>query len=432
MSENTPTKIFISHTSPSDNYFTAWLSSKLKLLGYDVWVELDELKSGDAFWPQIEDAIRNQSIKFIPVISQAYIEKVKNPSSGIFKELSCADRIQGKANFKSPVKIDAINEDDFPVQIMGLHSIDFYNNWQSGLEKLLESFEKEKIPNNGSNTENPLPFWLDAFKVNNIFNEKEETIYTNWFPFSIPEKLYIHRPSIKNKIDQHDIVYSYLEYSDRHICFFPSTDYPANIECTSSYAFDIETIWNEQVVPVDDFLAFNQPRKKIVELINKIMSDYFFQQGTKKYEQANETVFYFPATSENKKRISLKSLSKTNVSVAGKNKDVFWSFGISSYAILYPFPYLKINSHLIFESPGFQPLEQDDMFSRRRQFGSSWFNRDWLDTLIGMMLKLSGMNEEKKLFIPVSSGLNIIVEAVPYNVQTDFGYDEPEKILNDD
>lgn len=425
-------KIFISHVSPDDNYFTAWLSAKLKILGYKVWVELDELKSGDAFWPEIEDAIRNQSIKFIPVISQAYIEKVKNPSSGIFKELSCADRIQSIKNFISPVKIDAVDEDIFPVQIMGLHSIDFYNNWQTGLERLIESFEKEKIIKNESDAENPLPFWLDAFKVNHILNKKEETVYTNWFPFSLPEKLYIHRPVILNKIDQHDISYSYLEYSDRHICFFPSTDYPENIQCLSSYEFVIYDIWNEQVIPVDDFLAFNEPRKKIVELVNKTIGEYFFQQGAKKYEQANETVFYFPATSENKKRISLKSIGKTNVSITGKNKDVFWSFGISSYAILYPFPYIKISSHIIFESTGFQPLEQDDMFGYRRQFGSSWFNRDWLDTLIGMMFKISGMNAEKKLVIAVGKEVSLIINALPYNLQTNFGYDEPEKVLNDD
>lgn len=425
-------KLFISHVTPEDNYFTAWLSSKLKLLGYQVWVELDELKSGDAFWPEIEDAIRSQSIKFIPVISHAYIEKVKDSTSGVFKELSCADRIKGINNFKSPVRIESVEEDNFPVQIMGLHSVDFYNNWQTGLENLLESFEKEKIPKEESTAENPLPFWLDAFKVKDILNQKEETVYTNWFPFSLPDKLYIHKPIIKNKIDQHDIAYSYLEYSDRHICFFPRTDYPTNIECLSSFEFDIKNIWNEQVVPVDDFLAFNEPRKKIVELINKIMGDYFFQQGTKKYEQANETVYYFPATSENKKRISLKSIGKTNVAVTGKNKEVFWSFGISSYSILYPFPYLKISSHIIFESEGFQPLEQDDMFGYRRQFGTTWFNRDWLDTLLGMMMKISGMNTEHKLLVPVGNGINIIVEAMPYNMQTNFGYDEPEKVLNDD
>ncbi len=61
--------------------YSAWLSSKLKMLGYKVWAE-HELKNGDAFWPEIEDVVRSQSIKFILVISQAYIEKVKDPLSG--------------------------------------------------------------------------------------------------------------------------------------------------------------------------------------------------------------------------------------------------------------------------------------------------------------------------------------------------------------
>src|ERR1700730_5643150 len=94
-------KIFISHTTPDDNYFTTWLASKLKILGYKVWVELDELKLGDAFWPEIEDAIRNQSIKFLVIVSKAYLGRIKNPNSGIFKELSCADGIRDIKNYKS-------------------------------------------------------------------------------------------------------------------------------------------------------------------------------------------------------------------------------------------------------------------------------------------------------------------------------------------
>ncbi|MFT3949136.1 MAG: toll/interleukin-1 receptor domain-containing protein [Agriterribacter sp.] len=128
MRQNDSEKIFISHASPADNYFVAWLSSKLKLLGYDVWVKLDELKSGDAFWPEIENAIRNQSCKFLAIISNPYMEKIKDPISGVFKELSCADRIKDIKGFKTPVRIAAIDEDNFPVQLMGLNSIDFLDN----------------------------------------------------------------------------------------------------------------------------------------------------------------------------------------------------------------------------------------------------------------------------------------------------------------
>ena len=57
--------IFISHCTPDDNYFTTFLATKLKQLGYKVWVELDELRLGDAFWPEIEKAIRTKAASWI-------------------------------------------------------------------------------------------------------------------------------------------------------------------------------------------------------------------------------------------------------------------------------------------------------------------------------------------------------------------------------
>jgi hypothetical protein len=178
---NTKETLFISHKSPNDNYFVAWFASKLKLLGYNVWVEIDELKSGDAFWPEIEAAIRTKSVKFLTVVSKSYMEKINDPMSGIFKELSTADRIKDIRNFKTPVKIDDVNEDDFPVQLMGLNSIDFFDNWQNGLEKLLESFKKEKIPKKEVGN-NPLNFWLDALKIKEVVTNGPEKIFTNCSP----------------------------------------------------------------------------------------------------------------------------------------------------------------------------------------------------------------------------------------------------------
>ena len=42
--------------------------------------------------------------------------------------------------------------------------------------------------------------------------------------------------------------------------------------------------------------------------------------GSKRFEQANTSVFYFQNTTDNRKRISLKAVGKTNVAVTGK----FW------------------------------------------------------------------------------------------------------------
>lgn len=423
--------IFISHKSPNDNYFGAWLASKLKLLGYDVWIEIDELKSGDAFWPEIEAVIRNRSVKFLAIVSKSYLQNINDPISGIFKELSTADRVKDVKKLKVPIKIDDVNEDDFPAQLMGLNSIDFFNNWQNGLDKLLESFEKEKIPKQEQQN-NPLTFWLDAFKAKDSHTNDAEKIYTNWFPFQLPETIYIHKPSIQSKLDLADIIYPYIEYSDRHICFFPKTDYPEAIKVSSSSELKIEEILDQGLVPIDDFLALNEPRKKIIELVNKAFGDFLFQSGLKKYGQSKGLVFYYPNREEHRKRISLKVVGKTNVAVTGKTKENRWSFAISLFAILHPAPSIRVNSHIVFESQESEVLDTDEQFKLRRKFGFDWYNRDWLDTLLGMMLKISGNAEDLKIRVPISQKESLEVEAIPLSVETDFGYLEPEKEQKED
>lgn len=421
------TKIFISHIAPADNYFAIWLSAKLKLIGYDVWVEVDELKSGDAFWPVIDNIIRNESVKFICVISAAYVKAVKDPNSGVFKEISCADRIKNINNFKTPLCIENVNYDDFPLQLMGLNSLDFYQNWQRGLEKLLESFSRENISFDPAKRENPLNFWLDSFHIDQKTTFQPERIYTNWFPFELPSKLYVHKYSVNGTLELVDIPYAFIDYSDRHICFFPASDYPYPDRCLSSKEFCIEQIINEKALLIDDSLTLIEPRKKIIELLNKTMQHFFIQQNVKRYQQSAKEVYYYPNTHMNRKRINLHSIGKTNVSVTGRTGNNFWSFGISSSVNLYPFPYLKIASHIIFENQNFNLIDQDEQHTLRRKYGFNWYNKDWLDTLIGMMIKLSGEAADAKIHIPISSQGLLAVDVLPFNMESDFGYNEPLK-----
>ena len=54
--------IFISHATPDDNEFAAWLATKLELCGYKVWIDLKSLDPSDDFWLKIDNAIRNESV----------------------------------------------------------------------------------------------------------------------------------------------------------------------------------------------------------------------------------------------------------------------------------------------------------------------------------------------------------------------------------
>ena len=82
--------IFISHATPQDNGFVRWLGARLELAGYSVWHDLGRLKGGDYFWPKIEGAIRNESFRFLAVVSKVSVEK-----QGVKDEWSLARTIEG-------------------------------------------------------------------------------------------------------------------------------------------------------------------------------------------------------------------------------------------------------------------------------------------------------------------------------------------------
>jgi len=424
--------IFISHCTPDDNYFTIFLTTKLKQLGYKVWVELDELRLGDAFWPEIEKAIRTKAAKALMLVSKKYLERVNEPTSGIFKELSCADAIKDIPNFKCPIRLDDVNFNDFPATLMGLHAIDFHANWQTGLESLLETLTKENFPFDKHQQQDPINFWLNSFKVPNILNNEPEKIHTNWFPLQLPEKLYVNRAMARAKLDLFDIAYPYVEEGDRHVCFFGADGYPDAIECVSSVEIAISDVLENRSIPIDSFFTLIEPRKKLVRLLNKTFSDFLFESGLLKYQQSNTEVFYFSNSQENKKRISLKAIDRTSVSVTGNTGENRWCFGISASATLFPLAFFRVNSHIIFQTKDLVLLDQDEQHSMRRTYAFDWYNKDWMDTLLGMMIKISNFHPEQKIVIPIGKNNVLEIAAIPMSYTTDFGYIEPAKTEKDE
>jgi hypothetical protein len=125
--------IFISHSTHQDDYPAAWLAAKLKQLGYDVWIDLEDLSAGDSFNTVIKPIIQGDSKIFIAVTTKSYSEKSNNQNSGVSRELNCAATINTNElghNFIIPVRFDEIDFNMFPYHYLGWDTIDFSNNWQ--------------------------------------------------------------------------------------------------------------------------------------------------------------------------------------------------------------------------------------------------------------------------------------------------------------
>lgn len=185
--------IFISHAQPEDDYLAIWLASKLRLLGYNVWVDKDNLSKGDAFWHEIELKMKNESLRFIPLVSQAYIDKSQNKNTGVFLEVSLSKVISKKIqNYVIPLKVDSCSFDDFPISILPLDTIDFSTNWGKGLKEIIEEFELQGIPKNNV-TSNVLKQWFKYLKIQGEVLTRPDFYGSNWLPTSLPRTISIYR-----------------------------------------------------------------------------------------------------------------------------------------------------------------------------------------------------------------------------------------------
>ena len=88
--------LFISHANPQDNDFTVWLASRLQLMGYKVWCDVEGLIGGEKQWEIIDNEIRNNAIKFLLIVSKDICSKPGNLKDGISKEFLLAYSIEKK------------------------------------------------------------------------------------------------------------------------------------------------------------------------------------------------------------------------------------------------------------------------------------------------------------------------------------------------
>src|SRR3954468_23737334 len=105
--------LFISHANPEDNEFARWIALKLAAHGYPVWCDLTKLLGGEVFWDDIEDAIRQRTVKFLYVLS-----RTSNQKRGPRNELAVAlgmQRAEKLKDFVIPLWVDSLSPGEFNV-----------------------------------------------------------------------------------------------------------------------------------------------------------------------------------------------------------------------------------------------------------------------------------------------------------------------------
>jgi hypothetical protein len=459
------TTIFISHATPEDNDFAIWLASRLQLLGFKVWIDKNSLLGGEKFWEEIDNTIRNESIKFLLVYSKNIFQnnefgeiitgKLKD---GIYKEYSFAETIgKQQKDLVDFIILMNIDGSDYNMFIGADRTIQipFYENWALGFEQLTKKLEKDSVHQSEQQRNAPFGNWYEnEFKIKNGIIKKKELYYSNWWQINqLPDFFYIYQFQTDKQaklIYERNNIFPISKISNCLSSFYNEIDLHVEdeegiveLKLTGKFKISIKDVllgFEKEKFPTqkDAENHLKQLLKRIFHLLMKNRKMYWHEMSNKKL-----AYYHTPASLDNLKvkfkypYKSEKVKPKTRNLLGTYQHSSYWHYAVSAKPILTPLVGYSLKNHLTFSDDGFNSWEdKDKIHSHRRSKSkvSRYFNEDWRDFQCAFLNSLS--NSEGKIEIPLNKSFILSMGSWPEMFWADFGFFEPwdkerQSLMND-
>ena len=259
-------KIFFSY-SIEDKTFSERLARDIQERGIQTWLTWQEIKSGDNWQFKIDEALKTSGY-FFAIISKSSVESSSNQ-----KELEMA--VKKEKETKLPCIIPILLEDvEIPENIRDKLYVDFRDDYQHGLKKILEIFDDR--------------FYLTKNQMRDLIINLTDDLYQ--YENIPPEVMELHKmhaiPDLFNEPFREDlnIKFSYLNQIEHKPNFFT---------CQRSFGFKVfntarsdtkeknyKLINKNGLIhafsePIYDELLLNGPNEKIKEYLLKCLDVEF-------------------------------------------------------------------------------------------------------------------------------------------------------------
>lgn len=436
--------LFVSHANPEDNEFAKWLTVRLAAEGYPVFCELFDFLGGEDAWRNIQTVLREQTIKFLFVLS-----KVSNEKDGARNELNQAIQIAKKHGFEDfiiPLKVDDIPQHDICIELQRIISVEFYNGWANGLAQLLEKLQKQGVPKSDKFTPDAVSsWWRNRFNANAGLRNEQEELLSNWFEIdTLPNKLYhyTYQPFVKDieDFDQSNLVYPYRKHSNGIISFAISADFPDYPQIFSNMRYYyLDNLL--QGKHAKDFIAASETRDILIDLLRQAWEKKLIDRGLNTYELASGDIAgYFVKDQVSKDKLFFTGVDnkKTYRGVVGfrtMRKDAetglpikkrYWHYGISAKVFIRSTKYFAVNSHVLFSDLGDVIwADKEKIHKAKMQQCANWWNDKWRDLALAAMEFLANGNDGIEL--PLSKDFSISISKSPIVFTSPVSFDDPTK-----
>jgi len=427
-----PDKIFVTHAAPEDNEFALWLSSKLAMAGYSVWVDRRRLRGGDDSWDEIDRVLRHETIKQIVVFT-------KNVGkSGVKKELAIGDVMKVKLNdphFMIAIRNDDIPFSDAPPELLRGHILNAYPNWHDCLSELLEALNDFGIPHSPGPDLRLLRTIIEAREDGRRFVAPiPEAALTNWFPIEPPKHIRYYRfDGLQDQMK-----------TWRRDCRIPTVEMgrlsgsfadPNTFRIASSFdhpmpiAYEIPFIDFISGANLGPYLDRQGATRDVVNLLCQHFEEMAARRGLLPAQFANgETGWFFPdgIVPGNKVVCETPDGRRVRRAVSGKFKTLRWHLCVVAKPRIWPTLVYRIHANVVLSTDGKTLMPGDKTHKRRRRLTKSWWNDVWRDRLLASM---SFLAYYKPRIILRAGQEQFTVSAWPLVAEVPFSYEASDPPL---
>jgi hypothetical protein len=383
--------LLISHAAPEDNEFALWLSSKLAMAGYRVWIYRRRLRGGADMWDEIERVLRNNALKQIVVFTE-HVRK-----DGVKKELAIGDGMRKRIpdpNFIIPIRSAEIAFEDAPPEFLRDHIINAYPNWHDCLNEVLEALDEAGVAKKPTPDTEALARIVEAREDGQRFIiERHEELLTNWFPLKPPEFVrYFRFEGLQEQMQAwaKDCNLPHVSMGRLAASFAD----PAAFSISSSFDLQVPTQYE---ITFDDLITGKNlgpyyekgpASKDVVNLLRQHFDRLAKGRGLSRVEFANKEVgWFFPDGLLPDGKIALETSSGRRIrrAMSGKFKDLRWHVCIIAKPRVWPELVYRIHVNVVLTADGKTALPGEKTHARRRRLTKSWWNNIWRDRLLAAM-----------------------------------------------
>jgi hypothetical protein len=415
--------VFISKATPEDDEFVLWLAPRLEAEGYTVFADILALEPGDRWRKRVTNTLHDEAVKMLLCCRDESLDK-----EGVQEEIGIGSDLVKELNdprFIIPLRLKKFKK---VFGIGELQYVDFVGSWANGLRELLESLERQGVPQKPDAAINPS--WGSYMRRLSLKVESApEVLTTNWLRVaSIPDVIRYYQPP--GAIDHAAMERTCTE------CAAPANVYLRGFFCFATpeeVARDFEAVGKFEVHSEHNVLELmergsrspnilpKEARNMVSAMFRRAWENMCASKGLYRYLYSKQLGYHAAeAQVPLGKRIPWGRKGERRSSMLrNRAGGRVWQYGVSASPNGWPFWHFKLKARVVFAEQAGKGMGSvfDDVLrqhSLRRTVCKGWRNKAWH----GRLMAFTEMLSEGADFIelPLSPSVSMKLDARPLEV----------------